>query len=124
MLRLTARYADLWNAFLLRGRSRPEDLEPAMGLLDAACKEVGRDPATMGRTASVHWNASERVEVMPSWVRSRYGPPLTETSADLAEVFRTFARAGISHLQVIIWPHTLAGVEAFCPVLEALDQRN
>lgn len=61
MLRLTAQYADLWNAFLLRGHSRPEDLEPAMGSLDAACKDVGRDPATLARTASVHWNASDRV---------------------------------------------------------------
>jgi alkanesulfonate monooxygenase SsuD/methylene tetrahydromethanopterin reductase-like flavin-dependent oxidoreductase (luciferase family) len=124
LLRLTARYADLWNAFLLRERSRPEDLEPVMGPLDAACREVGRDPSTLGRTASVHWNATDRAEVMPSWVRSRYGPPLNEGPDELAEVFRAFARAGISHLQVVIWPHTLAGVEAFGPVLEALDQSH
>jgi alkanesulfonate monooxygenase SsuD/methylene tetrahydromethanopterin reductase-like flavin-dependent oxidoreductase (luciferase family) len=54
MLRLTAQYADLWNAFLLRERSRPEDLEPVMRPPDEACKEVGRDPATLGRTVSVH----------------------------------------------------------------------
>jgi probable F420-dependent oxidoreductase len=124
MLRLTARYADLWNAFLLRGHSRPEDLAPAMDPLDVACKEVGRDPATLGRTATVHWNASERGEGIPSWVRSRYGPPLTGKPDELAEVFRAFARAGISHLQVNIWPHTLVGVEAFGPVLEALDQHT
>ena len=122
MLRLTAQYADLWNVFLLRENSRPEDLAPVIGPLDAACREVGRDPATLGRTASVHWNASERIEVMPSWVRARYGPPLTGKPDELAEVFRAFARAGISHLQVFIWPHTLAGIEAFGPVLEALDQ--
>ena len=75
MLRLTAQYADLWNAFLLGGRSLPQELEPAMGQLDAACKEMGRDPSTLGRTASVHWTPSDRIEVMPSWLRSRFGPP-------------------------------------------------
>ena len=124
MLRLTAQYADLWNAFLLRGRSLPEDLEPATGQLDAACKEVGRDPSTLGRTATVHWNASHRVEVMPSWIRSRYGPPLTGRPDELADVFRKFARAGISHIQVVTWPNSLAGIEALCPVLEALDQTS
>ena len=122
MLRLTAQYADLWNAFLLGGRSLPQELEPAMGQLDAACKEMGRDPSTLGRTASVHWNPSDRVEVMPSWLRSRFGPPLTGRPVELAEVFREFARAGISHIQVIVWPNSVAGIEALCPVLEALDQ--
>ena len=124
MLRLTAQYADWWNALLIHGRSRPADLEPAMGLLDAACQEVGRDPTTLGRTASVHWSASDRVAVLPSWARARYGAPLTGRPDAVAEIFRAFARAGIAHLQVILWPHTRAGVEAFCPVLEALDQRT
>jgi alkanesulfonate monooxygenase SsuD/methylene tetrahydromethanopterin reductase-like flavin-dependent oxidoreductase (luciferase family) len=124
MLRLTAQYADLWNAVLLRQRSRPEDLTRAMGALDAACHEVGRDPATLGRTACVHWNASERGEGKPPWLTLRYGPPLTGRPEELAEVFRAFARAGIAHVQVIVWPHTLAGVEAFGPILEALDQHN
>jgi alkanesulfonate monooxygenase SsuD/methylene tetrahydromethanopterin reductase-like flavin-dependent oxidoreductase (luciferase family) len=124
MLRLTAQYADLWNAVLLRQRSRPEDLTRAMSALDAACHEVGRDPATLGRTACVHWRVSEQGEVKPPWLRLRYGPPLTGRPDELAEVFRAFARAGIAHVQVIVWPHTLAGVEAFGPILEALDQHN
>ena len=49
-------------------------------------------------------------------------PPLTGSPEEVAEIFREFARAGVSHLQVIPWPHTLAGLEAFRPVLEALDQ--
>ena len=74
MLRLTAQYADLWNAFLLRGHSRPEDLEPAMGSLEAACKEVGRDHATLARTASVDWSSSGS-EVIPPWTGRVMGHP-------------------------------------------------
>src|SRR5262249_34342087 len=93
MLRLTARYADLGHVSRWPKQSSLEDRGPVIGPLDAACQEVGRDPATLGGTASVHWNASERIEVMPSWVRARYGPPLTGKPDELAEVFRTFARA-------------------------------
>ena len=124
MLRLTARYADLWNGFLLRSRSRPEDLGPLNASVDAACREMGRAPATLARTAGVHWNAADSMEVLPPWVRSRYGPPLTGKPDEVADVFRAFARAGVSHMQVIVWPHTVAGVEAFRPILDALDQRS
>ena len=126
MLRLTARYADLWNApaFAPRmvppGNNRPEAFEPVIGLLDAACKEVGRDPCTLGRTACVMWRPSDEVEVNMPW----FGEPLTGGPEEISEVFQEFARTGVSHLQVGVFPHSLAGVEAFCPILEALDQTN
>ena len=52
----------------------------------------------------------------------RFGPPLTTGPDETADLFRTFARAGVSHLQVIVWPHTVEGIEAFAPVLTALDR--
>src|SRR6266568_3456321 len=51
MLRIAATYADQWNAEgPLR---RPEEIIPLRTAGDAACAEVGRDPATLGRSASV-----------------------------------------------------------------------
>ena len=44
--------------------------------------------------------------------------------AETAELFRTFARAGVSHLQVVVQPHTLEGLDAFGAVLEALDRSS
>ena len=43
MLNLTAKYADMWNAFLLRGSSRVEDLMVRIEQLDAACYQIRRD---------------------------------------------------------------------------------
>jgi alkanesulfonate monooxygenase SsuD/methylene tetrahydromethanopterin reductase-like flavin-dependent oxidoreductase (luciferase family) len=122
MLGLTARYADLWNGFILALGSQPEALQPNMSILDAACTETGRDPATLGRTATVHWSASDPPDGIPDWVSTRYAPPLTGTPEEIAGTFRAFAETGISHLQVIVWPHTLEGIEAFAPVLDALDR--
>ena len=66
--------------------------------------------------------ASDQPEILPAWYRSRFGPPLIGASDETVEVFRAFARAGISEVQVIIWPHTPAGLEAFAPILEAFDR--
>lgn len=47
MLRLTARFADLWNAHYLGGA---DDLPRQRRALDAACEAEGRDPATIATT--------------------------------------------------------------------------
>jgi len=112
MLRLTAQYADLWNGWITR-RSHPDLLPPLRAAIDAACEEHGRDPATLGRTLTI--SAS---------VLSRPTPgmePVTGTPEQMAETLRAFAREGISHVQLWLTPTSRAGVEAFAPVLELLD---
>jgi len=47
-LRLTAQYADLWN-----GICSPREFQHKNRVLDNWCREVGRDPATIERTASI-----------------------------------------------------------------------
>ena len=50
VLRLTARYADAWNA------DRQNDVAGVQALnarVDAACHDVGRDPATLGRVIGI-----------------------------------------------------------------------
>ena len=126
MLRLTARYADQWNAVSFEkppGQSRPEALKGEMAILDDACKNLGRDASTLERTAMVSWRPTDQRD---DWIGTPFfGEPLTGSPEEVAEVFREFARAGFSHLQVSILPnYSLAAVEAFAPVLEALDNSN
>jgi alkanesulfonate monooxygenase SsuD/methylene tetrahydromethanopterin reductase-like flavin-dependent oxidoreductase (luciferase family) len=91
-------------------------------MVDEACAEVGRDPATLERTAGIQWSASDDLSRLPDWMKTRFGPPLMGDPDEVAEVFRAFARAGVSHVQVVFWPHTLEGLEAFRPILDALDR--
>jgi hypothetical protein len=49
-------------------------------------------------------------------------PSLTGTPEELAEEMRGYAREGIAHVQVYPDPCTVAGIEAFAPVLETLDR--
>ena len=117
MLRLTARFADMWNAWLVWGDSAPTAVPPLRAAVDAACLEVGRDPATLQRTVCVRVDLPGREGRPGSKVK-----PLTGSPEELAEAFHAFAREGISHVQVVLNPNSIAGIEEFAPVLSLLDR--
>jgi alkanesulfonate monooxygenase SsuD/methylene tetrahydromethanopterin reductase-like flavin-dependent oxidoreductase (luciferase family) len=118
MLRLVAEHADLWNAYLVWGRSWPDAVPPLREQIDAACEAVGRDPTTLGRTVALLVNLPE---AGAGPVRPEEAPLVGSPEA-LAATFRDFARAGIDHVQLLLNPNTLAGLEALAPTLELLDQ--
>lgn len=114
MLRLTARYADLWNVYF------PQDLEPLTASVDAACIDVGRDPATLTRTAALLIDATgegaRRSSANPSG-----RAPIAGSPEEIAATLRGYAAAGIAHVQIWLEPNSPRGIEAFAPVLELLD---
>jgi alkanesulfonate monooxygenase SsuD/methylene tetrahydromethanopterin reductase-like flavin-dependent oxidoreductase (luciferase family) len=116
MLDMTARYADDWNTWFSSTGNMVEGLLPLLEKVDAACEAAGRDPATLARSAAVI------VEVGPHEPSSMAGPPLSGSPAEIAAGLRAHADAGLSHVQVWLEPNTLAGIEAFAPVLEDLDR--
>jgi len=113
MLRLTAEYADIWNAWAL---NTPEDVTAARDKVDAACLDAGRDPATLQRSCSILVDLPGRAG------RPREdGPVLVGNPETLANSLRRHADLGISHVQVVLDPNNLAGIEKFALVLEKLD---
>ena len=119
MLALTARHADLWNIFFSETENHVERIPEFQAIVDAACVAVGRDPATLGRTAAVLLHV---IPEAPSLKTVEFGdaPALTGTSDELAAALRAYADAGITHVQLVLEPCTPAGIEAFAPVLEQL----
>ena len=114
-LRHAARLADIWSCYA-EERSDLDELGPRVTALEAACAEVGRDPATIGRSAGI--------EVAPL---ARAGDPdapkgaITGPAEDIVERFRAFHAAGYTQLEVMLDPQTTAALEALVPVLELLD---
>lgn len=121
MMKLMARHADLWNAWLTWGESRPAAVPPLRTLVDAACQDTGRDPATLGRTVTILVEVPDRDAQVILTSPSGSGDPLRGSAEEIAEAFRGFAREGIDHLQLVLAPNSRAGIEAMAPVLEALD---
>ncbi|MFN8526513.1 MAG: LLM class flavin-dependent oxidoreductase [Chloroflexota bacterium] len=123
MLRLTAKYADMWNAWLVFGKSRADQVRPLRDMVDAACRDVGRNPATLERNIGVLVSPVGRTGQPLGAARIVEGvEALTGSPAEIAEGLRAFAGEGVAHVQVYLNPSTTAGVEAFAPVLAELDR--
>ena len=115
MLRLAARHADIWSWYV-QERSDLVEFGPRLAALEAACSEVGRDPATIGKSAGIvveptSFSGSESV----------FGPPVRGSAAEIADALRSFGAAGYTNVELVVWPPTLAAVDALAPVLELLD---
>src|SRR6266536_63471 len=111
MLRLAAAHADAWNAWFAGLREK----------VDAACFSVGRDPATLERTAAV------LVQVEDGEVARRGGPqekapPLRGSTEELAGALQSFAAEGIRHVQLVVDPITVGSIERLGPLLERLGR--
>lgn len=124
MLQLMTRYADYWTAFNV---SSLETYRPMRDAVDAACLDAGRDPMTLARTVTVAIDLpglEARIDPT-SWVRrfrtALRGPFSGSTEAIVGHL-RSLAQAGLSHVQVWLDPLSLEGIDAFVPVLEALDR--
>jgi probable F420-dependent oxidoreductase len=121
MLRLAAAHADAWNAWFTWFGNRPEGLATLREKVDAACADVGRDPATLERTVAVS------VQIGDGEVPRRGGPPesappITGTAEEMAARLRAFAAEGISHVQLVVDPITVESIERLGDVLAELDR--
>jgi len=116
MLRITMPHAQQWNAWYLTYGNRADGLALQRELVDAACREVERDPAEIERTVAA-------LVRLPGAERQRADEvPLIEGAPEqIAAVLRDFAAEGIDHVQLVIDPVTPAGLASLAPVLEALD---
>jgi alkanesulfonate monooxygenase SsuD/methylene tetrahydromethanopterin reductase-like flavin-dependent oxidoreductase (luciferase family) len=114
MLELAARYADAWNGWVVGDRSHPDVVAPMREAVDAACRAVGRDPATLERTLAIGVALSGR-EIWGA-------EPVRGSAAEVAEKLRAFAREGIAHVQVFLNPATAEGIAEMARVLEHLDR--
>jgi probable F420-dependent oxidoreductase len=121
VMRIAAKYADMWNAEWL---ARPEEADPLLERIDAACAEVGRDPATLERSFGLLVDS-------PGWVAEdhddfatihRLGikPALAGSAEEIAAGLNAFADRGATHVQIWLGPNTRAGIEALAPVLPLL----
>lgn len=117
MLRAVATYADAWNTAWI---GLPTLLPERVAGLEAACREVGRDPAEIDITVGVTVAYPDMGEV-PENVgdSSRF---LTGTAEEIAAGFRAHEAAGVSHLICITNPFTAPALERLGESLRIYQQ--
>ena len=117
LLRFAARHADIWNTTWV---DDPAAIPPLREQVDAACEAVGRDPATLSRSACVYLDLPGAQGVW-SWTETQR-PPRPREPEEAAEYLRSFAAEGINEVMLWLDPPGPRGVEAFAATLELLDR--
>jgi alkanesulfonate monooxygenase SsuD/methylene tetrahydromethanopterin reductase-like flavin-dependent oxidoreductase (luciferase family) len=115
MLRLAALHADTWSWYV-EERSELAEFTPRLAALEAACLEVGRDPASIGRSAGI---IVEPTDI--TGAAEALAVPVRGSAEEIADGLREFLAGGFTQIEILLWPRTLAALEAMAPVLELLD---
>ena len=96
MMRITARWADVWNTW-----GDPEQRRQRTDLFMAACDAVGRDPGTVRRSAQAMVfladddTTRDRLRAVAPAGRSLVGGP-----SELVDLFATYVEAGVEEFAI------------------------
>ena len=123
MLNITLPYVAGWNVWHTDTGNSPAGVEPLQSRVASACTKVSRDPATVDATVVV-------LVRMPGGHGRRQGDGTLDTTPNplqgppevIADELRAYARAGVSHVQLVVDPITIESIEALAPALELLDR--
>jgi F420-dependent oxidoreductase-like protein len=96
MLGIVAKYADAWNTWGL-----PELIAHKSAVLDQHCEKIGRDPATIARTAQAQVFVGAGGDERAAAARM---PAYGGTAGQLAEVVAGYAAIGVDELIVPTGP--------------------
>ena len=105
---------------LIGGECSTDRLRPILLGLDAACRDVGRDPASMRRSAGLMVSLTDEPFTIGhvNWAAGG----LRGWPAELAAALRAFAAEGLDEVQLGIWPATPAAVETVGEAVARLDE--
>src|SRR5260370_39653271 len=107
MLSFSAGWAE---AFIAAWPTDPRELEAPFGALEAACQELGRDPASIGRT----------VGTFVSFDASAPNKALRGSPDQIANGLRALRDAGAADVVCMLTPADRRGIERFSKVIDAL----
>jgi F420-dependent oxidoreductase-like protein len=95
-MRIAARYADEWNCWGL-----PDLMARKAEVLERHCAEVGRDPASIRRSAQAFVLMSENGRQLDEWRSERSTMPrIVGTASEIAGVMSEYSKAGIDEFVV------------------------
>lgn len=115
MSRLVAQHADLWNCMIAFGDCDVACFRDAWAPIEAACERHRRDPATLGRSATVAINFIDGpYGVVPTAV------PFAGSPRQIADRCAEYAEAGCTHLSVAPHPWNEAGLDRLAEVVALL----
>jgi alkanesulfonate monooxygenase SsuD/methylene tetrahydromethanopterin reductase-like flavin-dependent oxidoreductase (luciferase family) len=116
MLRLTARYADMWNTAWL---GQPRLLPERRAKLDAACSEQGRDRASLATTVGITILPPEHTVESPDLDQALFG-----TAEAVADGLRAYEAFGVAHAICRLNPFTEQSLAWLGQVLQLFKHKS
>jgi probable F420-dependent oxidoreductase len=113
MLRLAARYADLWNSGYF---ATVDTFAASRAAFDAARADVGPAAANVGVTALLKVGWAD-LGTLPAWFGA--DPYLTGGAVNIAEALQGYADAGVAHVILQYWPNVPAALDRLLEAIEA-----
>lgn len=109
--RHAARHADIYSCYIDE-HADIDEVAPRLASLEAICAEIGRDPASIGRSVGVSVRplepAGARVDV------------ISGSAEEMADAVRSFRDGGFTRIELMVGPGTIDALEALAPVVEAV----
>ena len=106
-----------WNTWFSAYGNDPARLAPLQASVDQACRDAGRDPATLDRTAAV------LVRFPAGSGRPGAADPPSRDRPSRWLMPCEGSPPGIDHVQLVLDPITLNSIKALGSILKHLDQR-
>lgn len=121
MLRLVARYADIWNWWSVKLPEAVGELAPLVEELERACEEEGRDPSTLERSYDVY--SIDLLGVSPEDKRFPEGHVVHGTAEQIAEQALAMRDLGFDEVRFdhVVTPTADAMVERVDAMAELVD---
>jgi probable F420-dependent oxidoreductase len=121
MLAMTLRHVQAWNVWFSDTGNSPDGVPALRDLVDATCRQVGRDPAEVERTVAVQVRLPGGTGRLQGSYSDAPPPPLGGSPEAVADELRAYAAEGISHVQLVLDPIDRTAIERLGPVLTDLD---
>jgi alkanesulfonate monooxygenase SsuD/methylene tetrahydromethanopterin reductase-like flavin-dependent oxidoreductase (luciferase family) len=122
MLRLTLPHVDAWNAWYAWFGNSPDGYRLLRDQVDAACREIGRDPGEVERTVALLVEFPAATGRLMGDTGQEQVQPIPSDPGQLAAALRAFADEGIAHVQLVLDPISVESIAGLAPALELFDR--
>ncbi len=100
------------------GSADAAEFEPRVRAVEAACAEVGRDPATLRRSVGI---VVAPLAAPGDELPVLYGKPTTGPADNIVAAMRSLREVGFSQVEVMLEPMTPAALRALGAALALAD---
>jgi hypothetical protein len=110
----------MWNTWYLDFGNHPDGLAPLNGIVDEACRAVGRVPSDIERTAAIYVQLEGGTGRRAGSEEKQAGAPIKGERETIAQEIAAFEAAGLSHVQMVLDPITAKAVEELAEVVRLI----